>query len=252
MIFLPNFYLYSQFVLDKTSKSNAAIKELKQKPRFRYIFTSGSTDYAIKSINFSETKPFVFCKTGFDEDLLSICLCNVPLYKTADYKEDFLATEYSGNSIGYISKKDFMNNTNSRVKIIFNNSKQNNRHFERYIDFDDIHYIKSDLYVDETISLAKTNEKTLEIISEIESDVSDKTYKYYEIKKETIFSFFKDKKMKKGLTYVSYAYTKFAKKFIYGFKIHKNQLLTSFEALQTCLFEEKRTSNGVIYQVETG
>lgn len=180
------FYLYSQFVLDKESEASKAIKKLKSKPRFRGFFTSNNTYYSIKSLISEKTKPFVYCKTGFDDDNLQLFLCNIPLYKTADYREDFLATEYSGNSIGYISKNDFFNCTNTRVKIIFADLKNNGKHIVRYIDADDIHYIKSDMYVDETI----------ETINDISSNIVDKVYDHDTFKKEIFFSFFKEKRKK--------------------------------------------------------
>lgn len=56
--------------------------------------------------------------------------------------------------------------------------------------------------------------------------------------------------MKKELTYVSYAFTMNARKYIKDFTIHDNQILVALEACKTCLFQEKRTSKGVIYQVD--
>lgn len=72
---------------------------------------------------------------------------------------------------------------------------KNNRHFERYIDFDDLNSVKTDMYVDRTIRLAKVDTKTMDNVENMTVDIECKVSDNEEFKKEIIFSFFQNKKI---------------------------------------------------------
>ena len=261
-IFTSNgyFYLYTRFPEGNDNK-NSFKKYKSETPYFELIFfSSDMTDVfkhgTMESSSDSSNIFFIYCKTGFDLNLIRILLCNVPLYNLSDVENDFIPYCSSGFSFAYINKKDFLNCEDFRVHILFDDITNNRNFIEKYVDFDDIHLIRPDFYVKDALYLTRTDINTLNKIREIQIN-ADKKYdknQSEDIKKERIFHFAKTKQIKKGLEYVIYAYQHYANKakLLNDFHVHTNQIFAAFEACKICLLNENEGEKGVIYQVETG
>ena len=100
----------------------------------------------------------------------------------------------SGASICYISKSDFIERKSKRVKILYEDPNKKGL-TTKYVNFDDIHKIKKDLYVNDTLYLTKIDEETLNNIENIEKNIKQiiKQRENKKFKKSSIFSFSKDK-----------------------------------------------------------
>ena len=150
--------------------------------------------------------------------------------------------------------ENFSNWEKTRVKILFEDYKNNSHHFYKYVDFDDIHLIRIDMYVYDPICLTKTNPKNLETVMNIQHDVNMKIFKREEYRREAIISLFKSQKIQKGLLYVAYAYAKYSTLLNKNdFFLHTNQIFTAYEACKFCLEDNKKKADkGFVYQIETG
>ena len=62
---------------------------------------------------------FVYCKTGFDQHMIRILLCNVLLYDSENGEIDVIPSLTSGISFAYLSKDDFLSCENCRVRILY-------------------------------------------------------------------------------------------------------------------------------------
>ncbi|KAK8889049.1 hypothetical protein M9Y10_033792 [Tritrichomonas musculus] len=263
-------YLYTEYFKQSVVEKNHFKKYKSEKPFFRLFFYSDEMIKAMKhgtmSSNFRfchesssilyKYKPFVYCKTGFDQDLIRVLLCNVPLYNTANEKTDLVPYCTSGISIAYLSKDDFLDAEGFRVRILYDDVVNNHNLIEKYVDFDDIHLIRPDFYVNDTLYLARTEKNTLNIVKGIQGTAETKFMENQgeDFKKEGIFHLFKSQQIKKGLQYVTFAYQHYATyaNSLNNFHVHTNQIFTAFEACNVCLLNAIRSTKGVVYQVETG
>ncbi|KAK8892270.1 hypothetical protein M9Y10_029495 [Tritrichomonas musculus] len=250
------FYLYSRFFNEKLEKANILLKKLKQKHLFECFSFSKSVKEAIKKeFELIQSNLFVFSKNGFNTDLVFVQLQNVALYKSADEENDFTPSKVSGFTTAYMSIKDYMNWNQTRVEVLFDDEENSNDFVKMYVDFNDLHLIKIGSYVNETLYLTKTEKSTLDSVDLILENQFKKFDKNDDFKKESIFGFIKDRKIKKFLTYVAYAYSKHEILKNPNFSMHKNQIFTALEACNVFLTDNKNgkdSNSGVIYQVETG
>lgn len=69
-------------------------------------------------------------------------------------------------SFCYVSLNDFINWTDERIEIIMPNEENGN--FIKYINFNDLHRIKRDLYARDTLLLADIDNVTLNSINELD------------------------------------------------------------------------------------
>ena len=148
---------------------------------------------------------------------------NVPLYNSEDEDADFTPAKVSGFKTAYMLYDDFVNWNNKRVEVLFNDEESSTDFVSMFVDFDDLHLIKISSYVDDTLLLTKTHEETLNSVDRILEGQFSKFEKNDEFKKENLFVFFKDNKILKFLTYVSYAYSKHEIKKNARFSMHKKQ-----------------------------
>ena len=83
--------------------------------------------------------------------------------KNYDREDDFALSDFSLNGFGYIKSEDFLNYTKERIQIYFENTI-------KYCDFDDLHLIKPDLYVHDTMRLLYLDDDKLKKVSEVLDD----------------------------------------------------------------------------------
>ena len=257
-----HFYIYSPYFKDIKSSSDDllnAVKVLKNKPRF-YIFNFSDDirsaldlGHLIGSSNDDyKCQPFPYLKTGFDQEKIRIMLCNVPVYSFQDREMNTMPSERSYLNWAYVSKDDFQSWSPVRVPIILDES---NTHLflERFVDSDDIHAVKPQFFVKDTLYLTRTSRDTLDTVNKIQEKSKDKTIKNQNINEyqqsKTYFSTKSKKIIKKLLTNVIYA----LQIHVGNIFLYKSQIFTAYEACQTCFSDEKTFNDkGFIYQVETG
>ena len=255
-------YFYTNFFLD--NRSNIHLKDIKSEKRFfQLIYFSddfdkalktGTTEFTNESFGFKYvSKPFSYCKTGFDYEFIRILLCNVPIYNSSDEESDLIPYSTPGIGFAYINQEDFLNCEDFRVHILFDDIINRSSLIEKYVDFDDIHLIRPDFYVNDSLYLTPTDANTLKSVKNIQNIAKEKlNINLGEFKRENIFHLFKTQQVIKGLQYVVYAYQHYKNIENEKFLIHTNQVFTALEACRICLYNTKKDEKGVIYQVETG
>lgn len=169
-------------------------------------------DHFFSRLGYEEVIQKVYCKTGFNQKNMRIIICNILLYNTLNKTIDFVPSCSSGLTFAYVSRKEFLNTKNARVFVLFEDSKNNHQLIEKYIDFNDLHLIRPDFYVKDTLYLTKTQTKTLKAVQNIQA-TADKKFSQNqseEFEKENFFSIIKSHLIKKGLAYMAYAYQHYA------------------------------------------
>ena len=261
-------YLYTHF-LDNFELDLSRNEKLMNTSKFKIISLSEDFDLVFNHGKMSrergfvhesrefdyQVKNFVFCKDGFDQPRIRIILCNVPIYNNKDPEEDSIPYDISGLNFGYIFKEDFFGCDGYRIPILYNDSKNSTGLVEKYVNFEDIHLIKADFYVQDTLYLARTDKRTLRDISGILKSSNEKFIENKgSFQKESQISLFADSKIIKNMEYVSYAFRHYMTYATLNdnFQLHTNQIFTALEACRVCLLNDKKQSKGVIYQVETG
>ena len=164
------------------------MKKLKQNPFFQCIQFSVPVKKAIQKKIIYKIAPFP-CNSGYDSDFFFIRLSNVPLYDSDDYIKDIVPSQISGICTAFISRDDFITWKKPRVKIYLEDNNNFNDIYFKYIDFNDIHVIRPDLYVKETLYLMKTDISSLEFVDELIEKLTAKEKNQIEFKKENYFYF---------------------------------------------------------------
>lgn len=234
------FYLYSNYSCSNTPEIHDLLLKLKKNPLVQFILYSVPFDIVFPHTfrhdsldsDFDPKSRFQFCRHGNDCSMIRINLCDVPLYQSDDEIQDFTPIEMSGRRSCYISKADFLNNF-SRVKVIFDDETI------RFVDFQDLHILKPELYVENTLFLTLTDNNTLETIDQM----------HQMIKSDTLnFSRFQFNEIDKSLIQICNQLFK-----TQGICLHKSQLFASYLAARDLLSNSSKLLNrGTVYQVDTG
>ncbi|KAK8864795.1 hypothetical protein M9Y10_010320 [Tritrichomonas musculus] len=205
---------------------------------------------SFKNINLHFTNPFYYCQTASFSDYLCIRLSNVPIYDTEDDYTDLSPSETSGINISYIKSTEFLKWSQSRKEILFD---QEFHHLAvKYVNYDDIHLIKPELYVKDTLSLANISQEKYQKILEIKPEIIEKIKEKDTFSKEKFRKWMVTQKVLDDIIkYASYAYTFINSKNSNQFELHEAQLLTVIEACNN-LIVKNTNSKGTIFQVETG
>lgn len=255
--FTGYFYFYANFVDSKSFDERSIYKIFKHIPRVKIISFAGSIydNFINPKLALTKAEKFAYCKNGFDYNYLRIMLSNVPLFISENDLTSYVPSETSDIGIGYISTNDFLSWSKNRVKILFVDFSNNNHHLERYINFDDIHIIRPDLYVNNQLALAKINQKTLKIIRYIQKGIKSKIKHTNDqnFQNEKIYSLFSDKKIRKSLQFVAFTYS--YSKIMQGQKFfaHKTQIYAAYEACKKFINKKNdKNDKGIVFQVETG
>ena len=245
------FYLYTHFIDRKNAKLHSIQKKFKQLLRVNIISFAGENfinkDENIKLI---ETKPFAYCLRDSDFNYLSVRLSNISLY---DSENDISSNRTSGIGIGYIYQKDFSNSIKLRIKIIFDNNTNTSK--EQYINFEDVHLIRPDLYTNDQLTLAKIDAKTLKKVTKIEKRINRKIDNRVnkKFKKKWILSLIKENKFQECFEYAAYAYSYSKSTMNHTFYPHRTQIYTAYEACRRFIFQqEDPKQKGIVFQVATG
>ena len=237
-------YFYLYFPYSSTiSDSLKYLETLNQNPYYNHFIYSLDLSKCFKPLLVKKVRPFVYCETGFKSDVVKVNLCKIPLYDQENEEECISPSRISQLETGYVSTEDFLMWKCTRVEIIFNEET-------KYADFSDLHVIKPELYVQDTLQMMKKDQESLEILDEIENEASILFYKNEEkFVKQKISKFFNTDKaiIRKGLIYLSYAV-----RCLRNINLHRNQLYASFDACTSCLFNDKSADKGIVYQLETG
>ena len=159
-------YVYSPKI-EKYMEWTQYYKQLMKKPRFKCTFFTDIPNHALKKLKSYPREPFVYSKTGFEDEQICIRLCNVPLYRSDNEKDDFSSTLISGFTFGFISASDYLSIEKVRVKIVIEDPANKNHYIHRYVNFDDIHHIKDDSYVEKTLYMAKTELSSLTTVEKM-------------------------------------------------------------------------------------
>ena len=174
-------YLFTKFY-DKYSINWILINYFKEIPRTEVISFSIKPDKALIKINFLPTEPFSYYKTGFNCKYLRVYLSFVPIH---DKKFIQLFTnKISGFSLCYISPNDFHFLENSQVDALFED--ENHHHSYSLLNFDDLHFVRSDLFVNDTLSLIQMDKEMHKSIDLILSKISNKYNQSDDIQKRYI------------------------------------------------------------------
>lgn len=223
-------YIYSPF-LHKYNIFKDNFKKLKKMPRIQIItFSTNICDSLIKPI-YQESPHFTYCKTGFKYKYLRISLSNVPIYDHNDDNETFVPAEMSGLAQCYISPDDFLNWKNERIKIIYDDGETVPKS-DKYINFEDIHLIRKDFYVNDPLIVGKIKDKNLNIVDELEKNIQDTIEKRQnkKYKKDSIKSIFKENQIRDLIKNVTYAYAYCEHSLDNDFSIHRPQIYTALKA----------------------
>ena len=132
-----------------------------------------STVFAIIKDDFVPTKPFPYYKTGFNSKYLRIYLSFVPIYNKdqSQNKKQLFTNKVSGLSLCYISPDDFLFLKNKQINALFGDE---NHYTNCLLNFEDMHYVRPDLFVNDTLSLMPTDVKMHNSIKNVISKVSEK------------------------------------------------------------------------------
>ena len=147
------FYLYSNFA---SPSAIEIVRKFIKKPKFQFVFYCDKLENTFKKISLYKSKPFLYCKTGFKSKYLRVHLSNIPIY---DEKDMF--SKVSGVGLAYISPNDFFKWSKDSIKVLYDDPEKNNHHVKKYVNFNDIHKIRPDLYVNKTISLMNISKQKL-------------------------------------------------------------------------------------------
>lgn len=121
-----------------------------------------------------DTNLLFIVKLVFHIKKMWIIICNVLLYNTMNKTMDFIPSCPSGLTLAYVSRKDFLNTVNDRVSVFYDDTTKNHQLIEKFIDFDDLHLIRPDFYVRDTLYLTKTQKKTLKAVQSIQNTADQK------------------------------------------------------------------------------
>ena len=175
-------YLYSNF-LNENSEKFEQMSIFRRIPNVRTVSFSMHPREALIKHLFITTKPFQYYKTGFDSQHLRIILCNVAIFEQNekvhhtkvdlshlnhldDYRErvkdvknlrNKTTTEISNLCVGYIKQSDFLNSKEEYVDIFIDDEDHRKRHYD--VHFEDLHLIKPDMFVKDTLSLCPMEEE---------------------------------------------------------------------------------------------
>ena len=238
------FYLYSPFV-DENSKFYDNFKQLKKRPHFYTFLYSHDLKKTLKKIQFKETQSFSYCKTGFQKYQIRIRLSNFPLYDSDKDEKGFIPSDISGLKSCYINSADFFNWENKRVKIIIDDDVKFHS-YEKYVNFDDIHKIRKDLYVKDMILLGNIEEPILdsidfldhEIKSTLKTELKNKKYKYLN------FADHSSNNVRKAIANIAcnYALTHSLKR---KFHVHRPQLYAVLKSVELLLSKFKSKNDDI-------
>ena len=134
---------------------DSIVNYIKTRPRINIFCFNKKIEKVFKKVELFQSVPFAFCKEGFESNHLKIRLSNVPLFDYSDPYSSFITTQVSGLCLAYISPSDFLNWKRKRIKILFDDPENNHHHYKKYVNFDDLHKIRIDLYVNRVIFLKK-------------------------------------------------------------------------------------------------
>ena len=158
---------------------------MKTLPCFQTFIVNDSIEKSLKKCKIAKTEPFKLFQNGFISDTLNIMLCDVPLYDTDDDIQNSAPSDFvyldSSKRLGRISKEDFLFWKKTRIQIEIMNS--NNDTITKYIDFDDIHLVNLELYVNNPIYLGKVDSDEIKSIE----NIINKTQNKYENQKDVKF-----------------------------------------------------------------
>ncbi|KAK8881401.1 hypothetical protein M9Y10_004137 [Tritrichomonas musculus] len=249
-------YLYSYF-LKEHSQGWLQMKLVKKIPRLKAISFSLTPSKALKKVELIPTKPFPHCKTGFDNKYLRIYLSYVPVYQkrwNSSSKETF-TNEITGLCNGYISPEDFLFLNKNQVNILLDDEKW--RNLEYAVNFEDVHLVRPDLFVNDTLALTPMDERMHELIDEVQMKVNKELE---ENKNNLIKSHIKSSKNDNYMDIIpriAFAYTYLRRKEDIGFSFRNTQIYTVIETCQS-FFEKKNEMNsknhpkGTVFQIKTG
>ena len=179
---------------------------------------------------------------------LSIFLCNVPLYLKSDRK-DIVPYCISNILEVKVNSKRFVIWDGRRVLVDITHDNNS-----LYVEFEDLHLLKPELFVINPLYLIETEKNILEKVDEIYSNIINSDNKYL---KEMMTIFANQEKNISNLVgktaFLLYDYSLHSSTFKKKIILHRNQIFATIKACISCLMDKKSTkSNGIIYQVDTG
>ena len=228
--FLKGFmYIYSPYI-SKKSQFREKYKKCKKILRVKLLTFSEDIKKSIKIPFFQIIRPFMYCKGGFKHQYLRVELSNTSLYNDKNDFDSFVPLETSGISQCYVSPDDFLNWQNNRVKVIYDDVSKNRR-YDRYVNFEDLHIIRKDFYVDDPLATSKIKLAKINQINVLEKKINEKIEKRKNksFKKDYIKSLSQEKLIDNSLKYVSYAYAFCENSLNNDFSIHRPQIYTAMK-----------------------
>lgn len=250
-----NLHGYLNIYTEYNSISSEKAKEFKKNPLIK-LFNFSTLDITSIFFRGNTRKPtykFSYCQTGFDSEYIFVNLSDVPLYDS-DNEQDFIPSLFSGFSYGYILSKDFLDSNKFRVKIWYDDHESND-FLIKYINFEDLHTIKIQSYVNHPLYLARTKAETLFSVENLINEITEKINKNQECSQDAkkLYLLFStpSQKISKILSYVSQCYISCVRKQNPNFFLHAMQIYTAYEACNF-FFDQNIKHSGIIYQVETG
>ncbi|KAK8852979.1 hypothetical protein M9Y10_017976 [Tritrichomonas musculus] len=256
------FYFYVKMDNIISDNQKLVLQELKKMPHVKVTLYSGDLSHCFENFSLVATKPFAYCKNGFDSKYIRVLLSNIPLYDTENDNESFTPSKISGLGVCYIEQENFLNWKKSRIPIFFEDQTKNNSLINHYVNYEDIHKVKIELYVSDQLTLAKAPQKTIEKVDKIFSRINekiDKNGEKTEIVIERHFQLKYAKFVEEWLSYVSYVYNFFQRERKRRFLVHKTQIYTAYQACKRLLkifdnesFKDKDDKRGIVFQVDTG
>ncbi|KAK8836772.1 hypothetical protein M9Y10_037294 [Tritrichomonas musculus] len=251
--FYGYFYIYISYspeIDELIFNDKDFVNYLDENPYFSHFFYSKNLNACLQKVEKEEISPFCYCESGFKMNLVKVNFCEIPLFEK-QFDDDCLSpSEMFSIKNGYVGQDDFLNWNGSRVEVLFEDNTI------LYVDFDDLHKIKPELYVDDTLLMMKKRTEIHLIIKCIED-------KYQELFKNKV-SFDQINKATNRLssdlmTSISDILSNFSCAFHTStnykdyFRVHRNQLFLAFEVCYSAFLKgEKTDQKGIIYQLETG
>lgn len=236
------FYLYfsnaSYYKYKKRYKSNPFVTEM--------VFSLNTKNCLNKLKKKKYESPFICSFTGSKNKYIEILLLEVPIFDQK-YEENTLSpSRISTIETCFVKHDDFLFYQQSRVEILFKNNTT------KYVNFNDIHLMKPELFVDSQLHLMKSSfefhDKLLKNIKSESKELKQKNPVFKKMKISKIL-YNDTENIKNNLIYLSYALST-----IKNIDLRDNQLFTAFKACSSCLFSNSffKLEKGIVYQLDTG
>ena len=240
------YYYYLSTVRINTNKNYLKIEN----PCVQIFYIAQSFD---KIFNYEEQKDFPFKQikkkypigNKFDINKIVIALNNCQIFKQNDVKNCWIPEKIEFKKV-FINANDFINWFGGRIQCF---SLLNQPSSNEYIDFNEMHYLKIDHYIQDPLLLIDIDKSTVDIVNEIKDNLENSTKIVDRIKTKSTNT---TKSTKEKMQYAFHKIYKHCLSDDEKVRAHSNQIYAVHHAINYFTENNNDDSKGCIYQVHTG